>query len=179
MDAHDTTKTHDDDDDRAPAGAPHRVHFFPPLHEQRRAWILDAVRRARPRVVSVLDVGCGEGELLGALCQPAECLAVADDFDARHGVPPGDAAWLRSVVDTVESVHPRAIAGLDAGSAPLALAKALLEGSSGGCPFLPPAPRWQGLTVQLWGGGLEEYNAALAGYDCIVSSEVYVRFLPA
>ena len=157
---------------------PHRVYFYPPLHEQRQAWILDVLRRERPRISSILDIGCGEGTLLGVLCQPAESHPVADDFDARFGVPRGDAVRLRSVIDTVESIYQERIAGLDISSAALATAKALLERQANGYPFLPPKPRWQELKVQLWRGGLEEYNPVFEGYDCIVSTEVYVRFLP-
>jgi len=155
----------------------HRVYFYPPLHEQRRAWILDVLRGERPRISSILDIGCGEGTLLGALCQPAECHPIPDDFDARFGVPSGDEIRLRSVIDMVESMYPEKIAGLDVSAGVLELAKTLLENQANGYPFLPPKPRWQELKVQLWKGGLEEYNPAFNGYDCIVSTEVYVQVL--
>lgn len=156
----------------------HRVYFYPPLHEQRQAWILDTLRGERPRVASILDIGCGEGTLLGVLCQPAECHAVADDFDARFGVPRADEIALRSVLDTVESMYPAQIAGLDVSPAALERATELLASQAHGYPFLPPRPRWQELKVQLWRGGLEEYNPAFDGYDCIVSTEVYAQLLP-
>jgi SAM-dependent methyltransferase len=159
----------------------HRVHFFPPLFEQRRAWILDVLRGARPRVSSILDIGCGEGTLLAVLCQPAECLPLPDeDADANDGRGGrGDADVLRSVLDTVESMHPRVIAGLDVSPHVLDLARSVLEAHSGGYAFLPPRPRWLSLDVRLWRGTLEVFNAALVGFDCIVASEVCVPRLTA
>jgi len=155
--------------------ASHRVYFYPPLHEQRRAWILDVLRGERPRISSILDIGCGEGTLLGVLCQPVECHPTPDDFDARFRIAGGGEIRLRSVIDTVESMYPRKIAGLDVSSAVLQTAKGLLESQANGYPFLPPKPRWQELKVQLWNGGLQEYNPAFEGYDCIVATEVYVQ----
>ena len=156
----------------------HRVHFFPPLFEQRRAWILDVIRGERPRISSILDIGCGEGTLLSVLCQPAECHPIPNGFDARFRVPIGDEIRLKSVIDTVESMYPKEIAGLDVSSSVLELAKGQVENQANGYTFLPPKPRWQGLKVQLWKGGLEEYNPAFNGYDCIVATEVYVLLLP-
>jgi len=156
----------------------HRVHFYPPLFEQRRAWILDVLRGERPRISSVLDIGCGEGTLLSVLCQPAECHPTRDDFDGRFRVPNGDEIRLQSVIDTVESMYPKEITGLDVSSEVLELGKALLESQANGYTFMPPKPRWQGLKVQLWKGGLEEYNPAFNSYDCIVSTEVYGPLLP-
>jgi SAM-dependent methyltransferase len=156
----------------------HRVQFYPPLFEQRRAWILDVLRGERPRISSILDIGCGEGTLLSVLCQPAECHPTPDDFDGRFRVPNGDEIRLQSVIDTVESMYLKEITGLDVSSGVLELAKGLLENQANGYTFLPPKPRWQELKVQLWRGGLEEYNPAFNGYDCIVSTEVYVPLLP-
>jgi len=155
--------------------SPHRVHFCPPLYEQRRAWILDVLRGERPRISSILDIGCGEGTLLSVLCQPAECHPIPDDFDARFCVPTRDEIRLQSVIDTVESMYPKKIAGLDVSPVVLELAKGLLENQANGYTFLPPKPRWQELKVKLWRGGMEEYNPAFNGYDCIVSTEVCVR----
>ena len=155
----------------------HQVYFYPPLYEQRRAWILDVLRSERPRISSILDIGCGEGTLLSVLCQPAECHLIPDGFDARFRVPNGDEIRLQSVIDTVESMYPKEIAGLDVSPGVLELAKGVLENQANGYTFLPPKPRWQELKVQLWKGGLEEYNPAFNGYDCIVSTEVYVPLL--
>lgn len=45
------------------------VAFTPSLQEQRIGWCLDVLRRES--VSSVLDIGCGEGDLLGRLVRPA------------------------------------------------------------------------------------------------------------
>ncbi|TFK74176.1 hypothetical protein BDN72DRAFT_833905 [Pluteus cervinus] len=49
------------------------VTFNPPLFIQRRIWVLDILRAEN--ITKVLDVGCGEGQLLSVLCQPAPWLA--------------------------------------------------------------------------------------------------------
>lgn len=45
------------------------IRFSPSLQMQRIEWALDVLRREG--VKSVLDVGCGEGDLLRVLCEPA------------------------------------------------------------------------------------------------------------
>lgn len=45
------------------------VTFTPALSLQRQEWALDVLRREG--VTSVLEIGCGQGELLRALCRPA------------------------------------------------------------------------------------------------------------
>jgi hypothetical protein len=82
------------------------------------------------------------------------------------------------VIDTVESVYPKEITGLDVSSGTLELAKGLLENQANGYTFLPPKSRWQELKLQLWRGDLEEYNPVFNGYDCIVSTEVCGPLLP-
>lgn len=45
------------------------IRFSPSLQMQRIEWALDVLRKEG--ATSVLDVGCGEGDLLRVLCQPA------------------------------------------------------------------------------------------------------------
>ncbi|KAJ9122627.1 hypothetical protein QFC22_002056 [Naganishia vaughanmartiniae] len=45
------------------------IRFSPALQMQRIEWALDVLRKEGVR--SVLDVGCGEGDLLRVLCEPA------------------------------------------------------------------------------------------------------------
>lgn len=45
------------------------IRFSPSLQMQRIEWALDVLRREG--VKSVLDVGCGQGDLLRVLCEPA------------------------------------------------------------------------------------------------------------
>lgn len=45
------------------------IRFSPSLQMQRIEWALDVLRREG--VKSVLDLGCGEGDLLSVLCEPA------------------------------------------------------------------------------------------------------------
>ncbi|KAG2749524.1 hypothetical protein P692DRAFT_20953293 [Suillus brevipes Sb2] len=50
--------------------------FFPPLYLQRRIWVLDIL--CREQVTEIVDIGCGEGQLLAVLCQPAPSLPHPD-----------------------------------------------------------------------------------------------------
>lgn len=69
------------------------VTFNPPLYEQRTQWVLDVLRRER--VGSVLDVGCGEGRILEALCQPAGSIpeeAIGSGHQEMNGEVDGEGA---------------------------------------------------------------------------------------
>ncbi|KAG1737302.1 hypothetical protein EDB19DRAFT_1718487 [Suillus lakei] len=121
-----------------------RVTFFPPLYLQRRIWVTE-----------IVDIGCGEGQLLAVLCQPAPSLPSPD-----HG---------RVILD----LHPTRIAGLDI--SPHALASAIDDTS----PAAANASytRWEPLEVNIWHGGLEIFNPTFVNAECIVATEV-VEHLP-
>ncbi|KAG2139169.1 uncharacterized protein EDB93DRAFT_702531 [Suillus bovinus] len=144
-----------------------RVTFFPPLYLQRRIWVLDILRREQ--VTEIVDIGCGEGQLLAVLCQPALCLPPPD---------PGVLAYPSDATSTTPEpgdldLHPTRITGLDISSHALASA---IEGTS---PAAANASytRWEPLGVNIWHGGLEIFNPHFVNAECIVATEV-VEHLP-
>ncbi|KAG0694920.1 hypothetical protein DFH29DRAFT_957734 [Suillus ampliporus] len=144
-----------------------RVTFFPPLYLQRRIWVLDILRREQ--VTEIVDIGCGEGQLLAVLCQPAPSLS-----------PPGPGV-LVSTSDAISSalelddldLHPVRIAGLDISSHALASAIEDTSPASANASYT----RWEPLEVNIWRGGLEVFNSAFVNAECIVATEV-IEHLP-
>ncbi|KAF8896194.1 hypothetical protein BD779DRAFT_1668029 [Infundibulicybe gibba] len=155
---------------------PPKITFMPPLHLQRRIWILDALREFE--VTSVLDAGCGEGQLLSVLAQPAPWLAEEHE-DAE-----------------VRNLHIRAVHGVDVCAEDLAFAVGGCvapvreegwdrsdgsdvgeEGESYAARFVDTLVRWEPLTVKIWQGALEVPNEEFIGIECIVCTEV-IEHLP-
>ena len=85
------------------------VRFVPPLQEQRQVFLLNVLRNEDPR--SVLDLGCGEGSLLAAMCQPGLALSCRPDFDEKYGISPE--ASVQSVADKYPAINIKRIHGLD------------------------------------------------------------------
>jgi small RNA 2'-O-methyltransferase len=85
------------------------VRFNPGLSDQRQIFLLDVLRRYNPE--SVLDIGCGEGALVEAVCRPPFALSVSPDFDTRHGINPD--AETKCSEDLYRSLNISHIAGLD------------------------------------------------------------------
>jgi hypothetical protein len=85
------------------------VRFNPGLSDQRQIFLLDVLRKYNPQ--SVLDIGCGEGALVEAVCRPSFALPVSPDFDARHGINPD--AETKCAEDMYRPLNIRNIAGLD------------------------------------------------------------------
>ena len=129
----------------------------------------------------VLDIGCGEGELLSCLCNPARWLA-PPPLDALSP-DPAASPEATSALDELHQdlLHPRWIAGLDVCRTDLECAARITK---------PPAPepkvvlwhsapvRWEPLTVEIWEGSLAYANPAFVGVECVVATEVYVRSGP-
>ncbi|KAK7033355.1 hypothetical protein R3P38DRAFT_2922246 [Favolaschia claudopus] len=158
------------------AGPNPPVTFYPPLFLQRRIWILDILRRES--IVDVLDVGCGEGQLLSVLAQPAPWLA-----------PPPD-TWFpdrRSNVDLKykpdrPNLHPHRIAGLDISSHDLEFtvqntAPPSKDEEEDAFQYSLRVTRWEDLVVKVWKGGLQTINEEFVGVECIVCTEV-IEHLP-
>ncbi|KAG9315016.1 hypothetical protein JVU11DRAFT_4127 [Chiua virens] len=142
-----------------------KVTFFPPLHHQRRIWILDILRRER--LVEVLDIGCGEGALLTTLCQPAPWLNPGRFQDTDN-----ELSSLFSNVGLVDQdtpdLHPKRVVGLDISSSQLAIAAQQTSPS-----FVNPLyTRWEPLDVELWQGNVAAVNPAFVNVQCIVASEL-------
>ncbi|THV07241.1 hypothetical protein K435DRAFT_742234 [Dendrothele bispora CBS 962.96] len=164
-----------------------KVTFVPPLYLQRRIWILDVLRRES--ITDVVDIGCGEGQLLSTLCQPAPWLTTPPsdiltlaDLNHEH-LSPID--LFNHANDPIPNLHPIRIAGLDISDRDLRFAIEAtkppddLSTGADGDPWLRAraSVRWEDLSVQIWKGGLEMINENFVGAECIVSSEV-IEHLP-
>lgn len=143
------------------------VNFYPPLFLQRRIWILDILRREN--IVDVLDVGCGEGQLLGVLSQPAPWLAP----------PPAPLAPSVDYKTDLPNLHARRIAGLDLSASDLefAVKETAPPGAENDDPYRVRVTRWEDLTAKVWKGGLQVINEDFVGVECIVCMEV-IEHLP-
>ncbi|KAJ7928804.1 hypothetical protein B0H13DRAFT_1543268, partial [Mycena leptocephala] len=154
-----------------------QVTFYPPLFLQRRIWILDILRRES--IVDVLDVGCGEGQLLSVLSQPAPWLSPppASIF------PPDHADREYSYKIDMPNLHPSRIAGLDVSAHDLTFAVKGTEPPSDSAKADDPftygvrVTRWEDLTAKVWKGGLQVINEEFVGVECIVCTEV-IEHLP-
>ncbi|KAH6909128.1 hypothetical protein BKA70DRAFT_1149051 [Coprinopsis sp. MPI-PUGE-AT-0042] len=171
------------------------VTFFPPLNLQRRIWILNILRR--DNITKVLDIGCGEGELLNTLCQVAPWLPPppsAPESDPRSPVSVTSpvSAQLnptdRRDPDSIPNLHPRYLHGLDISAEDLQFAVRLTKPPDVEEYDDPTSPhparrystaltRFEELDVKIWKGGLEAINDEFVGMECIVSSEV-IEHLP-
>ncbi|KAI0359990.1 hypothetical protein OH77DRAFT_1493460 [Trametes cingulata] len=153
------------------------VTFRPELYLQRRGWVLDIMRREG--ITEVLDIGCGEGELLACLCNPAPWLAR----------PPPDVLPTESIEKDTDDVlaelhkdilHPVKIAGLDISPSELEdtveCTKPLDPAKRNGLWLHDPL-RWEPLEVKIWEGSLAEINPEFVDVECIVSMEV-IEHLP-
>lgn len=89
-----------------------QVRFFPALSEQRQLFLLNTLRSlGATKTTSILDIGCGEGSLLGILCRPSLALTLSPDFDGRYGIE--KEPEVKSVVDKYEHWDTDRTAGLD------------------------------------------------------------------
>ncbi|KAG1744045.1 uncharacterized protein EDB91DRAFT_208253 [Suillus paluster] len=144
-----------------------RVTFFPPLYLQRRIWVLDILRREQ--VTEIVDIGCGEGQLLAVLCQPAPSLSPPSPGVL---VSPSDAT-SSALEESDLDLHPTRIAGLDISSHALASAIEDTAPASANASYT----RWEPLEVNIWHGGLEVFNPAFVNAECILATEV-IEHLP-
>ncbi|KAF7327983.1 hypothetical protein MKEN_00378800 [Mycena kentingensis (nom. inval.)] len=144
-----------------------QVNFYPPLHLQRRIWILDICRREG--ITELLDVGCGEGQLLSVLAQPATWLSPLPDMERF------------SYKTEVPNLHMKRITGLDVSAADLAFAvKDTKPPSSGDADeqmYGLRVTRFEDLEVKIFKGALETMNPDFVGVECIVCTEV-IEHLP-
>jgi len=111
----------------------------------------------------VLDVGCGEGSLLTALCNPAPWLATPDQDSTErfkilrvshlHGLDISDDDLQNTIVSTSPPAEP-----------------------TGEYAYYSRATRWEPLQVDIWKGSLASVNEPFMGMESIVSTEVYVHW---
>ncbi|KAH9949972.1 hypothetical protein B0H21DRAFT_725561 [Amylocystis lapponica] len=140
------------------------VTFQPPLFLQRRGWVFDILRRENVR--TVLDVGCGEGELIACLCNPAPWLLPPPL--KRNG---SDPLVLPACDPTEGFMHPVRVLALDISSEDLQSAVAC---TAPRCTSTSSASH----IVKIWEGGLQCINSEFVGVECIVSTEVLQDFAP-
>ncbi|KIY65163.1 hypothetical protein CYLTODRAFT_379837 [Cylindrobasidium torrendii FP15055 ss-10] len=159
------------------------VTFFPPLYLQRKIWVLDVLRR--DGFDSVVEIGCGEGELASALVQPAPWLS-PPPFDIVPPMPEEDPLMsptrpnFNSSREPIPNLHVIRLDCLDIDANSLQVAK------NGTAPpqlneyenrWTIPQTRWEALTVKLWKGDLQAINEEFVDRECIVSAEV-IEHLP-
>ncbi|CDZ96561.1 Uncharacterized conserved protein HEN1/CORYMBOSA2 [Phaffia rhodozyma] len=143
------------------------IVFNPPLILVRQRWILEKLRKES--VTSVLDIGCGEGNLLQALSFPAPTIpepCIREDTCSSEEDEPEP-----------PSLHLKKIAGLDISEQELNRASErifpLIDDSSDS----PIRKRWTDLEIKFFLGDLTVFDPELEGYEAIVASEV-VEHLP-
>ncbi|PLW57133.1 hypothetical protein PCANC_01947 [Puccinia coronata f. sp. avenae] len=167
-------------------------YFFPPLVTQRRAFCLSFLKRER--IQTVLELGCGEGTLLGLLTNPASCLgefpsqAYMDRLRSEQ-VNTEDAGKkerlgaIEQVVretpaleDYQRDLHLEQLVALDLCPESVRRVHESLQdirkAGSG-------SARWEPLRVELWAGDLAIPNARFVGVECVVMSEVVEHLFPA
>lgn len=109
----------------------------------------------------MLDVGCGEGSLLTALCNPAPWLATPEQDSTErfkilrirhlHGLDISD----QDLQNTIISTSPPSEATSE-------------------YAYYSRFIRWEPLQVRIWKGSLAYVNQPFIGIEAIVSTEVYV-----
>ncbi|KXN80852.1 Small RNA 2'-O-methyltransferase [Leucoagaricus sp. SymC.cos] len=169
-----------------------KVTFQPELYLQRRIWILNMLRKES--VTHVLDVGCGEGQLLVPLSQPAPWLAPPPvsilpppTLIPPPGTPKKDpeqsSSGMRNA-DEIPNLYISHLHGLDISKHDLEFAARetvppqLTPEEGAYQSFLHmPQQRWEELEIKLWEGGLEVVNEEFVNIECIVSTEV-IEHLP-
>ncbi|KAH8100047.1 hypothetical protein BXZ70DRAFT_1000564 [Cristinia sonorae] len=163
------------------------VIFYPPLYLERRGWVLDILRRES--ITQVLDVGCGEGELLGCLCNPAPWLtppppsvlppSLLTDITTREYMEFSMTEDFKTQCTGREDVlHITALNGLDISAFDLKDAvEAVAIKDTTSLRKWQIQQRWEPLDVKIWSGGLEVFNPEFVDTECIVATEV-VEHLP-
>ncbi|KAF9813508.1 hypothetical protein IEO21_05545 [Rhodonia placenta] len=154
------------------------VTFQPPLFLERRGWVFEILRREG--VHNVLDVGCGEGDLISCLCNPAPWLLAPPPSVLKSLVTSAtvqreeiECSKLQAAVAHESYLHPTKVMGLDISATDLAYA---IQGTA-------PRPqstdslsvssiRWEPFEVEIWQGGLQSINPEFVDVECIVSTEV-------
>ncbi|KAJ3514903.1 hypothetical protein NLJ89_g2092 [Agrocybe chaxingu] len=167
-----------------------KVTFYPELFLQRRIWILNFLRKEN--VTRVLDVGCGEGQLLTPLCQPAPWLTPPPPSILPPPETPSSPDDLVPSTptyndDDIPNLHLTEVHGLDISSEDLAFAMEACappkhvpdEGNSspGFRSYTAGVQRWEELICKVWQGGLEVINEEFVDMECIVAMEV-IEHLP-
>ncbi|EMD31353.1 hypothetical protein CERSUDRAFT_145359 [Gelatoporia subvermispora B] len=148
------------------------VTFFPPLSQQRRAWVFEVL--TREKVTSILDIGCGEGDLIACLCNPAPWLPPSHHAEIRAFLESQELPSIEYIIHEEPYMHPVRVIGLDISAVDLCDA---IKHTSPPKPTALSWPRWIPLDVEIWEGGLQSLNPVFMDVECIVSTEV-IEHLP-
>ncbi|KAI0806168.1 hypothetical protein BC629DRAFT_1282435 [Irpex lacteus] len=157
------------------------VTFSPALYMQRRAWVFDIMRRER--VTQVLDVGCGEGQVVECLCNAAPWLPLRSWLPSSSNEPPELDPISLSQEDELDHdddfIHIRTLHALDISLDEL---HRVVEITAPPPPPTEPQVwqgpvRWEPMDVKVWHGGVQAYNPEFVDIECIVSTEV-IEHLP-
>ncbi|KAJ9091084.1 hypothetical protein QFC19_009258 [Naganishia cerealis] len=166
------------------------IRFSPSLQMQRIEWALDVLRKEGVR--SVLDIGCGEGDLLRVLCEPAATVPEEPiravyapnghsdvDEDGEENMDKDEDDHNVNRRETRELFLHR-IAGLDIDPTVIpAAVKATAPPADSdqedgqeqyGDKYI--VPRWQRLECEIWQGELAKHNRRLEGFEAIVALEL-------
>ncbi|KAG6843515.1 hypothetical protein H0H93_000738, partial [Arthromyces matolae] len=136
--------------------------------------------------LKVLDIGCGEGQLLAVLCQPAPWLSPppAHVLSTLKDKSTTELPLSPAYNEEIPNIHPTYIMGLDISTDDLEFAVEStappqsmvdLDSQDGyhySTNFASVNPRWENLDVKIWKGGLEAINQDFIDIECIVSTEV-------
>jgi len=133
-------------------------------------------------ITQVLDVGCGEGQLLYALTHSAPWLKPPPPFVLSQNIEAGDSTTQQLpspsyLDDDIPNLHISELHGLDICEEDLAFAaKGIVPKIESGIDDAPSwtvdLPRWEELTAKVWKGGLQFINEEFVDMECIVSTEV-------
>ncbi|MBW0525714.1 hypothetical protein O181_065429 [Austropuccinia psidii MF-1] len=176
-------------------------YFFPPLVMQRRSFSMEFIKRKR--IHSVLELGCGEGTLLGLLTHPATSL---DEFPPSQIAPsllkdlkkdlvedrfddPAYAIRLKAIQDQIlpqvprlsaheQDLHLSHLIGIDIDPNRLRSARQSISPTNLNFSSYSPAIRWEPLEVEIWQGDITVFNNKFVGIECVVMSEVIEHLWP-
>ncbi|WAQ81527.1 hypothetical protein PtA15_1A869 [Puccinia triticina] len=171
-------------------------YFFPSLVTQRRSFCLGFLKRQRIR--TVLELGCGEGTLLGLLTNAANSLGEfpsssdveylqAEQSRVDDPVRKERLARIEEVVKATpeldyyqRDLHLELLIGVDLDEERLERVQETLKltNQKAQPDVLNPHSRWEPLRVELWSGDLAVNNERFKGLECVVMSEVIEHLFP-
>jgi len=126
----------------------------------------------------VLDVGCGEGQILAVLCQPAPWLSPPPHHLLSPLLQSSDPTPLSPTYnDEIPNLHITQLSGLDISPTDLEFAvqnTSLSQDEPNEYrSYLTNIPlRWEDIQVKIWNGCLESINEDFIDVECIISTEV-------
>lgn len=129
----------------------------------------------REDITSVVDIGCGEGDLLACLAQPAPWLRSPplSLYPAKSSAAANANESIGPDQREIANLHCTKIQGLDISFSDLQYAIQSTAPLQSNSQYI----RWEPLQVKIWHGSLESVNPEFVDVECIVSTEV-IEHLP-